>query len=141
MKKITVLMMLCLSLLTQSCSSTNMGTLANVGATSGVAALTYKALEGNKQQLGYTVGAAGLTYLAGNSIINKIEKTKEDSFANGYTEAMADATILQHEMMLNQQKGGSTTQTTEYEEYTFPGTENKEGVNLVPHSVKLRVVK
>ncbi len=141
MKKMSVLVLMTAMLLLTSCGSFSGGDLATTGTAAAVGGLTYKAFEDDPNAALYGIGAAGLTYIGGKYLQNKWDDQVKEAYKTGYTEGMANATILHYESIQNLQKRSKNQKTVEYQEYTFPGASERNGIKYVPHNIKLRTVK
>ncbi|NQZ55896.1 MAG: hypothetical protein HRT88_00255 [Lentisphaeraceae bacterium] len=130
-------LMFCAVLLLGSCRISDALVVAGTGA---VGALTHELTDGN---VAATAGAAGATLLLGKYVQNKVEEDTKEAYESGYLLGRAQAAKENYWIIQRMQGENNSSGNPRliYETYEFPGVEEKDGVNYLPHTVKLRVIK
>ena len=134
---ITTLLSLC------SCSSIEPGQGASAIGAAAAGTLAWQLTEGksNGERLGWTAASAIGAYALGEHIRGKIIESEQKHFDSGYQAGLADAAKRQYEIIQTRQKENNPAQKQRYVIYEFPGVTKRDGVNFVPHTVKLRVLE
>ena len=148
MKNITLLL---ITILLGSCTTTKnpdgtsssnynhgMGLSAAAAATSGALAYELTDNKSNDAQLAWTAGTALTTFAFGEYVRGQVELSMEEKYALGYKAGQADTTKNQYELIQNLQRGSNQQKVT-FRTYEFPGVTERNGVNLDPHTVKVRI--
>ena len=130
-------LMLCAVLLLGSCRTSDVLVVGGAGI---AGTLAHELTDGN---VAATAGAAGGALLLGKYVQNKVVEDEKDAYESGYLLGRAQAAkdnywIIQR---MQREQASSGSPRILYETYEFPGVEEKDGINYLPHTVKLRVIK
>jgi hypothetical protein len=94
----------------------------------------------DERKLWTTVGAAGIGYIVADAVRQKIQNDYNTEYLRGYDLGASDETKRTYWHLQDLQRGDPNQKNrpiTRY--YTFPGVTSREGVNYVPHEVKVRM--
>lgn len=115
------------------------GLSAAGGATAGALAWKLAENESHDAQIAWAAGAGLTTFAFGEYVRSQNLLTMEQKYALGYKAGQADATKIHYEMIQNLQRGNGKSVARRFATYEFPGAEKRQGVNLAPHTIKIRV--
>lgn len=98
--------------------------------------------QSRNMQMMTTLGAAAGGYTVAEIIRAEIKEQRKEKFRIGYSLGYEDGMYNQNHILKTIQKSKDRSICNEeYTTYTFPALTNTGGVNFVPHTVNMRVIK
>lgn len=126
-----------------SCRTLDSGKALTAAGAAGAGALAWKLTEGKSsgERLAWTAASTVGAYVLGEHVRSKISESEKERFKEGYEAGLADSAKIQYQIIQNRQQENLPVQRRRYVIYEFPGVTERDGVNFVPHTVKLRVLE